>query len=150
MVPLPGKTSLVLKGDLQLSDRSLAAIEQFGLGGATTVRGYRQEAFLTDNGFAFSAEVHIPTWKNKTNELDFIPFFDIGTTWNNSDKKRDDKFVVQSGSLASLGLALQLVLDEHLSARVDWGIPLIAFKNSNKSANTWQESGIYLKLNYQP
>jgi len=35
---------------VQLSDRALVPIEQFGLGGLESVRGYRQDLLLTDNG----------------------------------------------------------------------------------------------------
>src|SRR5579883_963456 len=146
--PLIGKTSILLRTDLQLADRPLSALEQFGLGGASTVRGYRQDNFLTDNGFLFSAEIHLPIWQEKAGELQLIPFFDVGTTWNNS-KKLTDTFVLQSGTLASLGLGLQYQLGDRLSARLDFGIPLTSSKN-NSNATTWQENGIYLNLRYQP
>jgi hemolysin activation/secretion protein len=146
--PLIGKTSILLRTDLQLADRPVSALEQFGLGGASTVRGYRQDNFLTDNGFLFSAEIHIPIWQEKAGELQLIPFFDVGTTWNNS-QKLTGTFVLQSGTLASLGLGLQFQLGDHLSARLDFGIPLTSSKN-NSNATTWQENGIYLNLRYQP
>lgn len=55
-----GDTTLVLRADLQLADRPLVPLEQFSLGGVATVRGYRQDALLSDNGFLASAELRIP------------------------------------------------------------------------------------------
>jgi hemolysin activation/secretion protein len=147
--PLIGKTSILLRTDLQLADGSISALEQFGLGGAATVRGYRQDNFLTDNGFLFSTEVRIPIWQEKAGELQLIPFADLGTTWNNSNKKLRDTSILQSGTLLSLGLGLQLSIGSRLMARLDWGVPLLSSKN-NSNSTTWQENGIYLNLRYQP
>lgn len=44
-------TLLVLRSDLQFSTTSLVPLEQFSLGGLRSVRGYRQDSLLTDNGF---------------------------------------------------------------------------------------------------
>ncbi len=53
-------TLLLLRADAQLADRALLPFEQFSLGGIDSVRGYRQDALLTDNGIFASAEVRIP------------------------------------------------------------------------------------------
>jgi hemolysin activation/secretion protein len=52
---LAADTLLLLRGDVQLADRALVPLEQIGLGGQDTIRGYRQDVLLTDNGaFGFS------------------------------------------------------------------------------------------------
>ncbi len=53
-------TLLVLRSNLQLTSRPLVPLEQFTLGGLYSVRGYRQDLFLTDNGVFASAEVRFP------------------------------------------------------------------------------------------
>ena len=145
--PLIGATTLLLRTDVQLAPLPLVALEQFGLGGATTVRGYRQDTFLTDNGFLFSAEVHVPVKIGESSQLQIIPFIDVGTAWNNSAKKLTD--TSQSGTIASLGLGIQYQLGERVYARLDWGIPLMTIEN-NSTSNTWQENSIYFNLRYQP
>uniref|UniRef100_UPI00286D66D1 ShlB/FhaC/HecB family hemolysin secretion/activation protein n=1 Tax=Chamaesiphon sp. VAR_48_metabat_135_sub TaxID=2964699 RepID=UPI00286D66D1 len=40
---------LLVRGDVQLADRAMLPLEQFGLGGVDSVRGYRQDALLADN-----------------------------------------------------------------------------------------------------
>ena len=142
-----GEASLILRADLQLADRALVPLEQFGLGGAATVRGYRQDAYLSDNGFLASASISIPLWKESSREFLLIPFVDVGTTWNNEHSSRlqnADKL----GTLASVGLGVEYHLGDRFSARLDWGIPLIPI-NTNSNSNTWQEEGIYFNLQYR-
>lgn len=140
--------NLLLRSDIQLSSDDLVPLERFSLGGIESVRGYRQDALLGDAGLFASAEVRIPfyRWGNKQNntqhQLSAIPFFDLGTTWSNSDQPdREEE------TLASLGLGVKLDLIDTLSARIDYGIPLIEISDSNDSL---QEKGLYLSLEYFP
>ncbi|HEY9799143.1 MAG TPA: ShlB/FhaC/HecB family hemolysin secretion/activation protein [Leptolyngbyaceae cyanobacterium] len=135
-----GDTALLIRSRLQLADRPLPILEQISIGGISTVRGYRQDRFFADNGFTFSTELRIPTWKSSNQELYLIPFFDIGTTWNNGEELANT-----SGTLASFGLGLQYRRDR-FNARLDWGIPL---NDTNFPQRTWQENGLYFSLNYQ-
>lgn len=139
-----GDTTLVLRADLQLADRALVPLEQFSLGGVTTVRGYRQDALLSNNGILASAELRIPVFSGQSGELQVIPFVDVGTAWNSSD----DETTLAPGTLASIGLGLQYQLGDRFTARLDWGIPLIPLDNS--SSNSWQEDGLHFSLRYQP
>ena len=130
-----------------MADRALVPLEQFGLGGAATVRGYRQDAYLSDNGFLASASISIPLWKESLREFLLIPFVDVGTTWNNEHSSRLEN-ADELGTLASVGLGVEYHLGDRFSARLDWGIPLIPIKNHSNS-NTWQEEGIYFNLQYR-
>lgn len=141
--------TLQVQADLQLADRSLVSLEQVGLGGATSVRGYRQDTFLTDNRFLLSAEFFIPVWKEETGILQLIPFIDIGTAWNHNSSGDDISDISRAaGTLGSIGIGLQYQLIGRLNARIDWGIPLFSV-NTNSEANTWQENGIHFSLGYQ-
>jgi hemolysin activation/secretion protein len=140
-------TSLLVRADIQLADRPLLPLEQFTLGGTASVRSYRQDTFLTDNGFLLSAELRIPAWKKNTEEFQIIPFFDLGTAWNNSAAKDTDSSV-STGTLASVGVGFQYKLGDHFNVRLDWGIPLISV-DTNSDARTWQENGVYFSLGYR-
>ncbi|MBR8839909.1 MAG: ShlB/FhaC/HecB family hemolysin secretion/activation protein [Stigonema ocellatum SAG 48.90 = DSM 106950] len=134
-------TLFLIRADTQLADRALAPLEQFGLGGQRTVRGYRQDLLLTDNAFSASAEfrypiVRIPEVKGV---LQITPFFDVGTAWNSSGRANPDP-----NTLAAVGLGL-LWQSNRLSARFDWGIPLVDAKQRNK---TLQEEGLYFSVVY--
>jgi len=139
---LAPNTLWVVRSDLQVSDRPLLALEQFALGGDSTVRGYRQDLLVTDNGFLLSSEVRItilrvPEWQGI---LQIVPFVDFGVGWNNTQGSDPDP-----NSLVGVGLGLQWTVSDSLSARFDWGIPLIEVKGSD---TTWQENGIYFTINY--
>ncbi|MBD2505018.1 ShlB/FhaC/HecB family hemolysin secretion/activation protein [Anabaena azotica] len=135
-----GETTLVVRTKVQLADRPLPILEQISTGGIGSVRGYRQDRFISDNAFSFSTELAIPVWKSQSQQLQVIPFFDIGTAWNNSEELSDT-----SGTLTSVGLGLQYRGDR-FNARLDWGIPL---SDTTNNSNTWQENGIYFSLDYQ-
>ena len=141
-------TNLLLRSDIQLSSDDLVPLERFSLGGVESVRGYRQDALLGDGGLFASAEVRIPFYRwgndknNRQHKLSAIPFLDLGTTWSNSDEQ-DEK----EDTLASLGVGIKLDLVDTLSARIDYGIPLVEVSDSNDSL---QEKGLYLSLEYFP
>ncbi len=144
-----GKTTFLLRGDLQLSSNKLLALEQINLGGVSTVRGYRYSTYLSDNGLLLGAELRIPVFNKRNRELKVIPFVDFGHSWNNSRKNDERIAPLELGSLLSVGLGVEYKIDSKLSARLDWGIPLIK-ENTNDNSNTWQEKGIHLSVRYQP
>ncbi len=140
-------TLLLVRADVQLADRPLVPLEQFGLGGINSVRGYRQDALLTDSGAFASAELRLPIYRLQRQKLvvQVAPFIDVGTTWNSSSIETGN--TSQSNTLASLGLGLRCQLGDDFTARLDWGIPLIDISSGDK---TWQENGLYFSVNYNP
>ncbi|MBE9181158.1 ShlB/FhaC/HecB family hemolysin secretion/activation protein [Oculatella sp. LEGE 06141] len=137
-------TLFVLRSDLQLTGDELVPQEQFGIGGQRTVRGYRQDQLLTDNGFLASAEVRLPILRapNIDSILHIVPFVDFGIGWNNGDRPDPDP-----RSLLSAGLGLQWQMGDRFSARVDWGIPLI---NVSSEGDSLQENGLHFSLILNP
>jgi hemolysin activation/secretion protein len=133
---------VLVRTDLQLTDSPLVSLEQFSLGGAQSVRGYRQDALLSNNGALFSTEIRLPIVRvpEVQGVLQIVPFVDVGTTWNNPDVELDP------GTLLGVGIGL-LWQHEDFSARLDWGIPLIPIEGEKR---TWQENGIYFSLIYSP
>jgi hemolysin activation/secretion protein len=136
--------TVVLRGDMQLADQPLVPTEQLGLGGFGSIRGYRQDALLTDNGILASGEirlpvVRIPEWETV---VQLIPFIDLGVGWNSGDTEEPE-----TNTLAAIGLGLQLLQSRGFSARLDWGIPLV---NLESTERTWQENGIYFSVEYNP
>ncbi|MEM7727468.1 MAG: ShlB/FhaC/HecB family hemolysin secretion/activation protein [Cyanobacteria bacterium P01_A01_bin.45] len=142
-------TLFLLRSDLQFADRPIVAFEQFGLGGVQSVRGYRQDALLKDNGIFASAEVRIPIvrFRQKNNLLQLTPFVDFGSGWNRSGRQ-DDNSSLDTNTLLSLGLGVRLQLQDYLTARVDWGIPLTSISDEDK--DSLQENGIYFSIIANP
>ncbi|BBD63743.1 surface antigen D15 domain-containing protein [Nostoc commune NIES-4072] len=141
---LAPQTLLVIRSDLQLSTRALVPLEQFGLGGLRSVRGYRQDILLTDNGFLASAEVQLPVLrvKNVGGVLQVVPFIDFGVGWNSSGNPGPN-----TNTLLGLGLGLQWQMSDRLNARLDYGIPLTDIQDRGR---TLQEDGIYFSVVANP
>ena len=57
---LSSRYLLVARVDAQLTPNPLLTLEQFSVGGVDTVRGYRQNQLVTDNGILGSLEVRLP------------------------------------------------------------------------------------------
>lgn len=138
------ETVLLLRSDVQLSATDLVPLEQFGLGGQESVRGYRQDTVLADNGVLASAELRIPLYKTESRSfvLQATPFLDVGTAWNSGGNSSPD-----DNTLAAIGLGLRFQLGNSLTARIDYGYPII---NVDSRDRTWQENGIYFSLNANP
>nr|WP_243458461.1 ShlB/FhaC/HecB family hemolysin secretion/activation protein [Nostoc sp. UIC 10630] len=136
-------TLFLVRGDFQLAADSLVPLEQFGLGGQLSVRGYRQDALLTDNGLLFSAEFRVPIARanNIGGVLQLTPFIDVGKGWNVNGENPSPS------NLVSTGLGLLWKQGDDLSARLDWGIPLISVDGEKRSL---QENGLYFSLRYSP
>ena len=135
---------LLVRSDLQFATTNLVPLEQFSVGGVQSVRGYRQDALLTDNGFFSSAELRFPVYQtaSRQSSLSIAPFLDLGVGWNdNSDNNPEDN------TLLGLGLGLQWQTGDRLNARFDYGIPLIDVEDND---NTLQEDGIYFSVDYSP
>ncbi|MBF2020026.1 MAG: ShlB/FhaC/HecB family hemolysin secretion/activation protein [Hydrococcus sp. C42_A2020_068] len=134
-------TLLVVRSDLQLATDPLLTLEQISIGGLGTVRGYRQDLLLTDNGFLASVEARLPIMRVSEVEgvLQVVPFVDFGVGWNNGDFPDPDP-----NALVGIGLGLQWQMGDDFSARLDWGIPLV---DVDIEKRTWNDNGLYFSLN---
>ncbi|YAF99526.1 MAG: ShlB/FhaC/HecB family hemolysin secretion/activation protein (plasmid) [Nodularia sp. CChRGM 3473] len=142
---LAPETLLIIRGNTQIASRALLPLEQWGLGGLGSVRGYRQDFLLTDSGALASAEVQVPILRvsDIDGRLHVIPFVDFGVAWNNSPREISDP-----NTLAGVGLGLRWSQGNRFTARLDWGIPLVPVDSNNRG--TWQENGLYFSLQYNP
>ncbi|MFB2971006.1 ShlB/FhaC/HecB family hemolysin secretion/activation protein [Aerosakkonema sp. BLCC-F183] len=140
---LAPETLLILRSDIQLATDSLLSLEQIGIGGTSSVRGYRQDLLLTDNGAIASAEVRIPILRipKVRGLLQVAPFIDFGIGWNYTGEEPNP----DSNKLLGVGLGLLWQMSDRLNARVDYAIPLIEV---NAGDRTLQEQGIYFSINY--
>jgi hemolysin activation/secretion protein len=131
----------LLRGDIQLSSNELVPLEQFRVGGVSSVRGYRQDYALGDNGLFTSAEMRIPLFRIRRIDgvMQLTPFVDLGTIWNSDDTDIDSNF------LAAVGIGLNFSAGNGFNARLDWGIPLVDVDNQGDSL---QEDGIYFTINW--
>ena len=135
-------TLLLVRGTVQVASRPLVPLEQFGLGGVETVRGFRQDLLLTDSGATASLEFRVPVLRiSLHNVFQLTPFIDFGYGWNASRRIR----VGPNNTLASVGIGLRWQIGNNFSARLDYGIPLVDVSSRNR---TLQEQGISFSLQY--
>ena len=130
---LPFGTFAILRASTQLSPNMLVSAQQYQMGGAYTVRGYRQGTFIGDSSYLLSGEWRVPCyffpagWRlPKTDyklrdNLQLISFVDYGATFTNSPAPG-----VRGRNYAlGTGVGLRANLTKYLSGRVDLGVPLI-------------------------
>lgn len=134
-------TFIFVSSDLQIASRALLPLEQFGLGGFNSVRGYRQDLLLSDNGISASAELRFPIIGRSDRGFGVLlitPFIDAGRVWNSSGRQNADP-----QNLLSVGTGLRWELSDSLTASFYWGIPLVDVKSRER---TWQEKGLHFSV----
>jgi hemolysin activation/secretion protein len=133
-------TLLVTRLAAQLTPDSLLPLEQIAVGGASTVRGYRENRGVADNGVFGTVELQLPLVRgSKVGDLNLVPFFDAGTVWSNDED--------ETSTLASLGLGVDWEIKQWFLVDLDWGIPLIEASDLDDSL---QDKGLHFQLQFQP
>jgi len=113
----------------QWSSQNLLPIEQMGIGGYNTVRGYEERELNMDSGVIANLEIRTPPFfldsasqkKSKIKDgLQFVGFIDYGWGTDRNavpqTKKRD--------YLLGAGPGVRYIIDPYVEARLDWGIKL--------------------------
>jgi hemolysin activation/secretion protein len=102
--------------DHQYAADPLFGLEQFALGGASTVRGYVASALVRDNGTVASAELRVPILAGTgfVPRVELAPFVDWGEAWNTDGRSRGGR-----ETLSGAGLGLRLAW-RWLAADVYW------------------------------
>lgn len=132
---------LIVQGDLQLTPDRLLPSEQFVIGGVQSVRGFRQNARIGDNGFRLSIEDRITLVRNQEDDPVFqlAPFADLGIVWNTSSDNPDENF------LGGIGLGLIAEPLSGFNIRLDYAPPLIDLDDTEDNL---QEDGFYFRISY--
>jgi hemolysin activation/secretion protein len=136
---------LLWRTDLQLANNPLLPLEQIAVGGRYSVRGYRENQLVRDNGLLASLEARIPVIGERrwAEYLQVAPFIDFGQAWNTRLPTPDPK------TLASVGFGLRwaATLPAPISVRpqfeVYWGVPL---NNVETPGGNLQDWGLHLQL----
>jgi len=136
----------IARMDLQVANKSLLPLEQISVGGRYSVRGYRENTLVRDNGFIASLESRIPVIRNHflADFLEFCQFADFGTAWNR------DLPTPKPRSIGSVGLGLRWGATYRYPIlwkpqfELYWGVPLKHVETPGK----WnlQDSGIHFRF----
>lgn len=129
-------SQIVLRGNVQVSNSSLLPIERLAVGGVNTVRGYRENELVRDEGFNNSVEFHYPLLgePNAKRFLSLVPFVDYGGAWNRNQSAR---------YLLSTGLGLNWKFDQ-FNAEFYWAHKLNAPEINQH--HDLQDEGIHFQL----
>lgn len=133
---------LILRTDVQWTTEPLLSLEQFTLGGASNVRGYRENQLLRDRGVYSGIELRVPVFANKAGApvIQLAPFFDFGGGWNAGEGTPEPK------TISSAGIGVLLSPNQHLHAQLYWGH---AFRNLNASGTNLQDYGIHFQVGFE-
>jgi hemolysin activation/secretion protein len=129
---------LVLQAGFQMTNDALPPPAQFRLGGRYTVRGYRENYMVRDQGIFAGVEYQIPLW-NDTGESNWslwlAPFVDggIGCDWKQSD----------SEALLSCGVGLRGTVSDWFEGELYFGLPLL---NRSDQDSDLQDHGIHFRV----
>ena len=134
----------------QAVDDAVLPAQKFAVGGMQSVRGYRKNMFVRDNGFASSVELYFSV----ASRLHLVPFFDYGAAW--SQPIKDNPSDVQSREkIYSTGLGLTW-FNKKIVSSLFWARPLVDVPIETLS-KAQQESGqtpalqgdeVYLSFSY--
>ena len=131
---------VVFRSNAQFSDSPLLPLEQIAIGGVSTVRGYRENHLVRDNGYSLSLEFHYPLVADSDPEyghqLTLIPFMDYGEAWDVVDNNE------QPQSLHSIGIGFNWQFNI-LSTDFYYGYALNT--PSPKTNNDIQDHGIHFQ-----
>jgi len=149
---------LIARTTLQRAMDPLLSMEKLPVGGSSTVRGYRENQLVRDNGFIASLEWQTPLFtvdtaaeKFDARRLRLAVFFDYGRSWDTSwDTPFDPDFELPSATeknISSAGLGLLWDPMPGLHGEVYWGN---AFKDYDSGGSDLQDDGIHFRFSWSP
>lgn len=130
---------LVINGALQKTDDPLLPLERFSLGGVASVRGFRENKLVRDEGFNINIEFHYPlldSSKNSNYQLSLIPFMDYGQAWSKGESSQ----ILHSIGVGLNGRFYRLYADFY------WAHPLSSVLPTTKG--NLQDEGIHFQLKF--
>lgn len=126
----------------QISRDALVPGEQFGAGGATSVRGYSERAASDDQGSVLNLEIYTPSLCNGAVQSNWqcrvVAFYDAATLTRNNALPGERK----NANLSSVGLGVRLGLGKTITAQMDVGKALADSDTQSKG-----DTRVHLKIN---
>src|SRR6185437_194221 len=119
--PLPQEWLLRLTVNGQASRDALVPGEQFGVGGAASVRGLQERALEDDQGVTANAEVYTPDFcavlRDGATRCNALTFFDAGYLSHNDPLPEE----LKHQTVSSAGVGIRFTRGRSLSAQMDYG-----------------------------
>lgn len=132
---------VILRENLQLTNHPLLPLERIAVGGASTVRGYRTNFMVRDEGYTLSAELRYPlesfSFMDYPVLVTVYPFTDFGEAWDLGGPRN------QIWSVGS-GINFKYV---DLQADLNYGYALM--RPHYSAIRDIQDEGIYFRVTYE-
>jgi hemolysin activation/secretion protein len=136
------RNQMIFRSDIQLASDPLLSLERFAVGGAYSVRGYRENLLVRDNGVVSSLEFRFPVLRDKTgiSRTQLAAFVDYGQAWNKSGDTPEPR------SISSAGLGLRWDPTAYLHAELYGAVPFRKIENNDHDL---QDEGLHFLLSYR-
>ncbi|HBX71894.1 MAG TPA: hypothetical protein DEG86_02810 [Halieaceae bacterium] len=144
---LPFRNSqIVFSGVWQEAFDPLLSVEKLAIGGVYSVRGFRENQLVRDNGISASLEWRVPIFVNDSGysrwNLTAVPFVDYGRSWDEDDNLSTSK----AAELSSVGLGLRWQPKEYINASVYYGERIDDDDVTTPGSNDLQDDGFHLAV----
>jgi hemolysin activation/secretion protein len=133
------RNELLLKVAGQYTEDPLLFVEQLAIGGASTVRGYRENTMIRDKGVMATSEFHIPLWHDsaQTPIIQLVSFVDWGLG------KDNDNVTTQFDDIGSMGVGIIVTPCKNVTGSLYYGYP---FRHIVYAQSDLQDIGIHFRL----
>ena len=122
--------------------------EQFGIGGADSVRGFLEREISDDSGYRGTVELYSPDFGNKTwveaTRMRALVFVD----WGHVVKNRPLPSETYSQSIASWGFGLRVAQGTNMAFRIDYAFVLDPNDLRSISAHTTNSARLHASFSY--
>ena len=140
---LPFDFQLRLLFNGQFTDDCLVPGEQFGLGGANSVRGFQEREVSDDRGNSGSFEFYSPDFfklmNNDRGQMRMLVFYDLGEVKKVSPLPGEESY----GSMSSAGVGLRLGWGKNFSLLTDYGYALSLTGSRGTRNNRFHLMAVY-------
>lgn len=132
-----------LRGDVQVAHNPLFALEKFAVGGTSSVRGFRENQLMRDNGWTASAELRWPvahlafpgfSTQPGDGQLAVALFADVGEAWDRGGRKE---------RLWSAGPGIRWDIAQDSHAQLYWAA---ARRDIAREHNDLQDRGVHFRI----
>lgn len=146
----PGAGQVIFRADAQRATGALLPMEKFAIGGAESVRGYREILFVGDHGWASSLEYRHPIarlsipgmagGRPEEGTLSLAAFIDAGRAWDANAAGALET------TLYGVGPGVRWDAGSGWYAQIYKGIALTRLQ---KTSHDLQDSGIHFRVSFQ-
>ncbi len=142
----PWGIQIIGRVDCQLANDRLFPLEQISVGGRYTVRGYRENTFVRDDGLLASLEFRIPAVRSAAGQdiIQVAPFVDFGRSWTRKPNYVDGEND-HGDTITSAGLGLIWIIAGGSRFESYWGKRLNRVPVPERGKDI-QDFGFHLQL----